>query len=73
MLVTYFLNDPIFNLLFYCHTILYWEKSYEKFSHNLTLDVQISGKFQRFNAINEIKKILKNSWISKEFNKNEKL
>ena len=43
MQVTYFLNGPISNLLFYCQIILYWEKvtSYEKFSHNLTLEVQI--------------------------------
>ena len=33
MQVTYFLNGPVFNLLFYCHVILYWVKmtSYEKF------------------------------------------
>ena len=24
--VTYFLNGPMFNLLFYCHIIFYWEK-----------------------------------------------
>ena len=44
--VTYFLNGPIFNLLFFCHIVLYWEKvtSYEKFSHNLTLEVQILWK-----------------------------
>ena len=43
MQVTYFLNSPMFNLLFYCHVILYWEKvtSYEKFSHNLILEGQI--------------------------------
>ena len=26
MQVTYFLNSPVFNLLFYCHIILDWEK-----------------------------------------------
>ena len=43
MQVTYFLNGPLFNLLFYCHIILYWEKVtfYEKFSHILTLEVQV--------------------------------
>ena len=44
MQVTYFLNGPIFNLWFNYHIILYWEKSYEKFSHNLTLEVQIVWK-----------------------------
>ena len=34
--VTYFLNGLMFNLLFYCHIILYWEKVtfYEKCCHN---------------------------------------
>ena len=43
MQVTYFLNGPKFNLLFYCNIILYWENVtyYEQFSHNLTLEVQI--------------------------------
>ena len=26
MQVTYFSNSPVFNLLFYCHIILDWEK-----------------------------------------------
>ena len=41
MKVTYFLKDPMFNLLFYYHIILYWEKvtSFEKFGQNLTLEV----------------------------------
>ena len=58
MEVTYFLNSPMSNLLFYCFIILYWEKvtSYEKFRLTLT--------FQRFNAIDGSIKILKNSWIS---------
>ena len=40
MQVTYFLNGPMVDLLFYCHIILYWEQvtSYEKFSHNLTFE-----------------------------------
>ena len=44
MQVTYFLNDPMFNFLFYF--ILYWEKvtSYKKLSHNLNLEVQIVWK-----------------------------
>ena len=42
MHMTYFLNGSMFNS-FYCHIILYWEKvtSYEKFSHSLTIEVQI--------------------------------
>ena len=44
MQVTYFLNGPMFNLLFYYHIILYLEKaiSHEEFSYNLTFEVQIS-------------------------------
>ena len=50
MQVIYFLNGPMFNLLFHCHIILCWEKmtSYEKFSHNLTLEVQVVWNFQKF-------------------------
>ena len=33
--------------------------SYEKFIHNLTLQVQIAGKFQRFSAIDESIEMLK--------------
>ena len=49
MQVTYFLNDPMFTLLFCCHFVLYCEKvtSYERFNHKSKL----YGKFQRFNAI----------------------
>ena len=56
--VTYFLNGFMFNLLFYCHITLYWEKvtSYEKFNHKSKL----YGKFQRFNATDGTMKILKN-------------
>ena len=40
----------IFNLLFYSHITLYGEKvtSYEKFSHNLKLVVQIIWKISLF-------------------------
>ena len=40
---TYFLNGSMFNLLFYCHIVLCWQKVtfYEKFSLNLSLEVQI--------------------------------
>ena len=58
---------PRFNLLFYCHIILYWEKmtSYEKFSHNITLEVQI---FQTFNVSMLLMKVLK-YWKIVEFRK----
>ena len=38
----------MFNLLFYCHIILYWEKVtfYEKFSHNLNLNITHISSFQ---------------------------
>ena len=71
MQVAYFLNGPIFDLLFYCHINSYWEKvtSYEKFNNNLTPELQIFRKFQYFNAINWSIKMLKNGWISKKFKK----
>ena len=49
MQVTYFLNGPMFTLLFCCHFVLYWEKviSHEKLNHKSKL----YGNFQRFNAI----------------------
>ena len=36
----------MFDLLFYCHIVLFWEKVtyYEKFTHNLTFEVQIIWK-----------------------------
>ena len=55
-------NGPMFNLSFYCHILLYWEKvtSYEKFSHNRPFEVQIVSKIQRFNAIDGNIEMLKN-------------
>ena len=52
MQVTCFLNGLMLNMLF-CNIVLYLEKvtSYEKFSKNRTLEVQMSGKFQHFNAL----------------------
>ena len=46
--VTYILNGLMFNLLFSCDIILYWEKvtSHDKFNHKSKL----YGKCQRFNA-----------------------
>ena len=62
--VAYFLNGPMFSLLFYCHIILYWQKltSYEKFSHNLTLEVQIVWKISVFYTINGNIEMLQNSY-----------
>ena len=64
-------------LCLYCYFIVilfYIEwKGLEKFSHNITPDVQIIGKFEPFNVITGNIKILKNSWITKNFNQNEKL
>ena len=75
MQVAYFLNGPIFDLLFYCHINSYWKKvtSYEKFSNNLTPELQIVRKFQYFKAINWSMKMLKNGWIKKKFKKIMKL
>ena len=39
----------------------------------LPLESKLSGKFQRFSAIDGGIKKLKKSWISKNFNQNEKL
>ena len=64
--VTYFLNGPVFNLLFYCHIVLYWEKvtSHDKFNNKSKL----YEKYQRFNAIDGSVDMLKNSRISKNIN-----
>ena len=50
MQVKYLLNDLMLNFLFYCNIILYLEKvtSFEKFSKNLTLEVQILWKISVF-------------------------
>ena len=45
---TYFFTGPKFNLLFYCHVILYSE------------ELNLSGKFQLFNAIYASFEMLKN-------------
>ena len=39
----------------------------------LPLKFKLSGKFQRFNTVDGSTEMLKNSWISKNFNQNEKL
>ena len=66
MQVTYFLTGPMFNLLFYCHIISYWEKvpPYEKSKVQfIPLKSKLSGKFQRFNAIDASIEMLKNSCV----------
>ena len=61
-------NGHVFNLLFYCHIILFWEKviSYEELNHNFALEV-LSGKFQHFIAIDGSIEMLKTSWVSRKF------
>ena len=69
MQVTYFLNGPMFNLYFIA--ILFYIERKWLFMRNLAtvlpLKSKLSGKFQRFNAIDGSIKMLKNSWISKSF------
>ena len=50
MQVTRFLNGSMFNLSFCCNIILYLEKVtlYEKFSKNLTLEVQKNKNCKTF-------------------------
>ena len=71
MQVTYFLNDPMVNLLFYCHIILYWEKvtSYEKFSYNLTPEINC---LENFSVSMLLMKVLK-CWKINEFPKISKI
>ena len=62
MQVIYLLNGSIFDLLFYCHIILYREKvtSYEKFSHNCLEDFSASIlllKVSKYWKIVELRKI----------------
>ena len=70
MRVTYFLNGPMFNFLFYCHLILYWEKvtSCKKLATILPLKSKLSGKLHRFSAIDGSIEMLKNKSISKNNN-----
>ena len=57
MQVTYFLNDSMFDLLLCFNIILYLEKvtSYQKFSKNLTPEVQVVLKISE-NYIEMLKK-----------------
>ena len=70
MQVTYFLNNPMVNLLFYCHIILHWERKWllmRYLAAILPLKSELSGKFLRFIAFNGSIKMLKYSWIFKNF------
>ena len=70
MQVTYFLNSPMANLLFYFISFYTERKGLHKrnFAAILLFNSKLSAKFQRFKAIDEIIKILKNSCISKNYN-----
>ena len=49
MQVTYFLIGSVFNMLYYCHVIAYWEKMtlYKKFSNNQRSNA-IDGSVKKF-------------------------
>ena len=71
MQVTYFLNGPMFNLLFCCHIVLYWEKVTSYFIWHISYHKsKLYGKFQRFNWSIEMLKIVE---FPKIANINEKL
>ena len=64
MQVAYFLNSPMFNLLFYCYIVLFWEKvtSYEKFNSqncmkNFSVFIAIDKSIKMLNLV-EFSKIL---------------
>ena len=61
--VTYFLNSPMANLLFYCHILYIERKGLLKINLAtiLPLKIKLSGKFQRSNGINGSIEMLKNS------------
>ena len=68
--VIYFLNVPMFNLLFFV-ILFYIERKWLLMRILVTilpLKSKVSGKFQRFNAIDRSTKMLKNSWIFKNIN-----
>ena len=70
MQVTYFLNVPMVNLVFYSHIKLNWEKvtSHENLAAILPLKSRLSGKFQRFISIGGSIEMLEISWMSKNIN-----
>ena len=70
MQVIYFLKSPVF---IYFIVILFILSESRLLMRNLaiilplTLKSKLSGKFQRFSAIDGSSEMLKNSWISKKF------
>ena len=69
MQVTYVLNGFMVRLLIYCQIIIYWEKvtCSEKFSHNLTLEVQIVWKMMKVSKYWKIVEFPKISSMTKNF------
>ena len=68
------LNDPCW-IRFFIAIVFYIERKWllmKNLATILSLKSKLSGKFQCFNAIEGSIKMLKNSWISKNFNENEK-
>ena len=63
-----FLNSPVFNLFFYCHSILDSQKVdfSQEIQPYLALEVKLSGKFHRFKNIDGNMEMQKNSGISKK-------
>ena len=57
--LTYSLNGPMINLLFYCHIVLYCAKvtSYDKFRQSFTLSAMLLMKVSKLWKIDEFPKI----------------
>ena len=70
MQVTDFLKGAMVNLLFYYHILWLLKRN---LAIILPLKSKLSGKFQRFNAIDGNIEMLKYSWISKNFNQMKNL
>ena len=70
MQVTYFLDDPMFNLFFMVILVYIGRKwlLMRNLVSILPLWSKLSGKFWHFNAIDGSIKMLKKSWIFKNFN-----
>ena len=62
------LNGSMVNLMFF---ILYIDRKWlRKRSHNLPLNSKLSAKFHTFSATGGSTEMLKNGWISNNFNQN---
>ena len=68
MQMTYLLNNPMVNLLFYCHILTESVLLKRNLVKILTLKSKMFGKFQTFNTIDARIKMAKKSRISKNFN-----